>query len=170
MTRRIRKQKMKTAIVKFFQPLSDLTTITVIGYGAIILQLVEKYVFSDWEYLRYLAVLVFLDSCLGFYRAWKEKTIESKGFGRVIEKILLYMATLSVIHVMAQFTVENTAVGILTFLRKAAYSYILIREGISIVEHVSILRPGFFPTKILDRLKKYKESGKINDLISDEEK
>ena len=47
---------MKTAIVKFFQPLSDLTTITVIGYGAIILQLVEKYVFSDWEYLRCLAV------------------------------------------------------------------------------------------------------------------
>lgn len=156
---------MKTVVVKFFSPLADIYTLAVLAQSAVVLSFVEQYVFKDWKYLVFLLILIGVDTAFGFYRAWRDKRVESRAWGKVIEKLFLYAGLLVTFHVLLHFTVNGEAPGWFGAIEKAVYSYIIIREAISVVEHVSILRPGLFPLWILDRLAKYKESGKFGDLI-----
>ena len=45
-----------------------------------ILEFIEKYVFGDWEFVKFLIVLVVIDTVLGFIKNFMEHDIISREF------------------------------------------------------------------------------------------
>lgn len=128
----------------------------------------EQYVFSDWQFLAFLAVMIGADTLLGVYKAWKLKTIESKAFARLFEKVLLYMCVLTMTNVLGKFTISGVGTGLFDWLDNVLYCGIMVREAISIVENAAEINPTLLPSWLLRRLKKFDDSGKLKDLISEE--
>ncbi len=116
---------------------------------------VEKYVFSDWEFLKFLFVICSVDTALGVVRAIKDKEISSKGFSMVFNKIITYSAALIATHVLVHFTVDHKTNLIFSFFDSMVFSAIVAREGISIFEKISLISPNSFSTKVLKYLKQF---------------
>ena len=68
---------------------------------------IEKYVFRDWEFLKYLMILIVIDTLVSWVYHIKNKDFSSKGFSMIITKLFIYSAILIVSHVMGNFTVEG---------------------------------------------------------------
>ena len=48
-----------------------------------LLELFERYVFGDWEFVKWLIVLVCVDTVLGFVKHWLSIDISSKAYGMI---------------------------------------------------------------------------------------
>jgi toxin secretion/phage lysis holin len=127
------------------------------------LHLIETYLFADWQFLKFLLVLIGLDTFLGMAWAWKKGVVSSRTFSRLLTKLLAYMGFLVLIHVLCHFTIEGVRSSLFAWLSSMAYGAILVREGISILENLVRLSPGTLPTWIVSRLKALDEQGKITD-------
>ena len=116
-------------------------------------EFLEHYVFGDCHWVIYLAVLFSVDAILGFTKHWLNGTTSSKGFGDAAIKLLLYTAVLILGHVFGH--VEAAAGGQsqnLTWFKTFSCVFLMVREGISIVENIEEIRPGFFPKWLVKRL------------------
>src|SRR5574343_1730459 len=51
----------------------------------------SEFVFNDFRFAAFLAILVMLDTVTGVWKAIKLKKVSSKGFGSVITKVLVYI-------------------------------------------------------------------------------
>lgn len=120
-----------------------------------VLELVEKYVFGDWEFVKYLAVLVVIDTVLGIVKHYQRHDISSRAYGMIAKKILVYSVVMIVAHVIASFTVEGNTVDSLSWFRYFACSVLMVREGISILENTESIYPGFLPKSIVRRLRDF---------------
>ena len=69
------------------------------------IELFEKYVFGDWEFVKYLVVLVVIDTILGFSKHYIKHDISSKAYGMIAKKIVSYSIVMIVAHVVATFRV-----------------------------------------------------------------
>lgn len=116
-------------------------------------ELFEKYVFGDWEFVRFLVVLIILDTLLGFIRHWIAHDISSRAFGMIARKLLVYSSVMVLGHVMSQFSVAGEPVDSFVWFRYFACSALMVREGISIIENLEDIMPGFFPAWVIRRLK-----------------
>lgn len=114
---------------------------------------VERYVFGDCQWVIYLAVLVGLDSLLGFVKHWLTDTVSSKGWGDVGIKLLLYSTVLIMGHVLANVEVAaGTGTAHLTWFKTFSCVFLMVREALSIVENIEEIKPGFFPKWLVKRL------------------
>jgi phage-related holin len=100
---------------------------------------IEKYVFRDWEFLKYLMILIVIDTLVSWVYHIKNKDFSSKGFSMIITKLFIYSAILIVSHVMGNFTVEGGNVEIYTWFRAVVCNALIIRESISIGENTVIV-------------------------------
>ncbi len=50
----------------------------------------NTYVFDDWSFLIYLVIMIFIDTVLGIWKAWKYHVLSSSRFGGMIIKSVLY--------------------------------------------------------------------------------
>ncbi len=121
---------------------------------AVVMQFVEKYLFNDWTFLKFLIVLIMLDTALGFINNWKRGTISSKGFGDIFYKLLVYSSVLITGHVIMYFTVHGEHVSIKgsSFFDDILMSGMILRESISIFENIAKIRPNLLPKFILKKL------------------
>ena len=71
------------------------------------IHLVETYVFSDWQFIGSLIVLVILDTVTGAWKHWHKGTISSRGFGEFCKKLILYGCVLIVTHTLISFRVRG---------------------------------------------------------------
>lgn len=117
-----------------------------------ILELCERYVFGDWEFVKFLVVLVIFDTLLGFIKHFKLHDISSKAYGMIAKKLLVYSSVLVVTHVLASFTVNSDPVGCLVWFRYFACSALMVREAISILENCEAVYPGLLPKSLVRRL------------------
>jgi phage-related holin len=122
------------------------------------LSIIEKYLFSDWEFLIFLFILVGLDTVTGIWKHYKLKTISSSGFSGFFTKVIVYCVFLIVVHVMGNFTDNKIALAALDWVEQVAYGSLIVRESISIIENLGVIHPGLIPTAILKRLKQYDSS------------
>lgn len=77
-----------------------------------LLEVFEKYVFSDWSTLVYVLVLLGVDVVLGAFKHWKDKTANSKAFfEKLMEKLILCLCLLVVTHVTYSHQVMNDMQG-----------------------------------------------------------
>jgi toxin secretion/phage lysis holin len=123
----------------------------------------EKYIFGDWEYLTFLAILIVGDTILGFYWALKSKTITASAWGQIIEKLLTYFSLLIVCHILAEFTIAGRPVSLFTFAKYLGYSVLIVKESISILEHLARINKRLVPAWLLQKLKRFEKTGKTDD-------
>jgi len=127
------------------------------------LEFFHIYVFSDWQFITFMTILIVIDSCLGFWRALNEKKVSSKGFGMIFKKMLMYMILLILSHVLVNFKIEGKQTSIFMWFDDLVYSAILLREAISILENIAIIYPNAVSKKILEKLKDYELSNKSDN-------
>ena len=121
----------------------------------------EKYVFHDWEFVKYLVVLIVIDTLISWIYHIKEKDFSSKGFGMIIVKLFSYTALLCLGHILSAYTIQGNEVTTFTWINSLICTSLLIREGISIVENISKLNPNLVPTWFRKLLKDFDENGFI---------
>ena len=119
------------------------------------IELFEKYVFGDWEFVKYLVVLVVIDTILGFSKHYIKHDISSKAYGMIAKKIVSYSIVMIVAHVVATFRVGGEQIESLVWFRYFARSALMVREAISIIENLEVISPGFIPKSIVRRLSEF---------------
>ena len=132
------------------------------------LELFERYVFGDWEFVKWLIVLVCVDTVLGFVKHWLSKDISSKAYGMIGRKLIIYSCVLVPVsythlrahetvlvlsHVMGNFSIAGQVVDSFVWFRYFACTALMVREALSIIENVEEICPGFFPKAIINKLK-----------------
>lgn len=120
-----------------------------------VIHLVEKYLFADWQFLVFLAILIMLDTTLGFAQAWREKRVDSEDFAALFKKVIVYMVLLILTHVMVHFTVAGAPNPIFGWLSSTIYSALMVRESLSILKNLGRIHPGLVSQALLKRLKSF---------------
>lgn len=120
---------------------------------------IEKYIFNDWEFLKYLMILVILDTLISWIYHLKIKDFSSKGFSMILTKLLIYSSILIVAHIIGNFTVEGGNVEIYTWFNSVVCNALIIRESISIIENAAKINPNLVPQRIKKYLVDFDENG-----------
>lgn len=118
-----------------------------------IAELFERYVFGDWEFVKFLIVLISLDTLLGFVKHYIAKDVDSRAFAMIAKKLIAYSSVMILSHVLSNFAVGGESVDSFVWFRYFACSALMVREGISIIENLEDIMPGFFPAWVIRRLK-----------------
>lgn len=124
----------------------------------------NKYVFSDWDFVPFLAVAITIDTLTGVYVNGKLGRIHSFKMRSLFEKLQMYVVGLIIIHGLATHVVDgspNQLVQVIVpFLKGGFYFYMLACEAISIEENLQRIGKGYLPKWIKTKLMDYKETGK----------
>lgn len=121
----------------------------------ILARFVETYIYSDWNFLLSLTILMVIDSALGFLNAWKQSNVSGEGFGKFFLKLALYGCLLITIHVIVSFNIAGKHPEVLDWLDDCLLTAMIVRESLSIFHTVALLRPGMVPKWILKRLENF---------------
>lgn len=155
---------MKT-LNSMFGNISDKHFVMVSAAFASVKAIFDTYIFSDWQFVTFLMVLIIVDTLLGTYNAYKKKKLESRAYARLFEKILLYAGLLILTHVLMRFPVAGAATGLFNWLDDTLYCAIMVREALSIFENIAEIKPNFLPIWLVSRFKKFDETGQFKDLM-----
>ena len=123
---------------------------------------IEKYLFSDWEFLKFLILFMTIDTLVSWWYHIKQKTFSSKGFAQLFTKIIIYSLLLILSHGFAVHTIGGETLDPLKWFRTFICTALMVREGISIVENMNKIKPGIIPPAITKYLKGFDEHGKFN--------
>lgn len=129
-----------------------------------IVLLVEKFLFSDWQFAAFLAVAVAVDTFTGAAKGLKMGEFSSRELGQgVLAKVIAYGAALIIVHVLMHAPVrgaENQVLGaIVPYIDATIYAFILIREAISIVENLGAFGIQVLPKWVRARFQQWDETG-----------
>lgn len=123
----------------------------------------EKYIFSDWQFVAFMAVLIAVDTITGVWYAFEKGDFSSNRLGGLIRKIILYVLALVSVHAATSFTVdghENMLMEIVGIaLDSVIYSCFMIRELLSITENLGKLGFVFLPPWVMKRFRDFNEHG-----------
>lgn len=142
-----------------FKPLWALKVFDIQANWPYMMHFFETYVFADWQFLTFFLTLQVMDTSLLFYKAVVAKSVTVKLLGAVFQKIFIYICFLILVHIMANYTIEGERNSFFGWFTAVAYSAIMVREGISILENIGSIRPDLIPLWILKRLKQYDKNG-----------
>ncbi len=124
---------------------------------------VGKYIFSDWQFAAFMVTLIAIDTFVSMVRHFQQRTVSSWGFAKLFLKVIVYACFLITIHVLTNFTVNGRREMFFTWIDDFAYSAILVREVISILENITLLYPGLIPGWIVKRLERFNQEDPLND-------
>jgi toxin secretion/phage lysis holin len=116
-----------------------------------------RYVYQDWEFAKWIALAVVLDTILGLVKAWMKKDISSEEFWQKFsKKIFAYICLLILSNIMQNYTVNGSNVGATEWVGSYLCTFMLVREAISILENVNAITP-IVPKWVLDRMRDFTE-------------
>jgi hypothetical protein len=102
-----------------------------------ILEFINKYIFHDWVYIKFLAIAMLLDLITGGRRAWLEgNLIISKGLRKTVDKGIQYFAFLIICHVLTYVQVEGQVHHYLDWLPRVSCIYLILIEAKSVFENI----------------------------------
>lgn len=132
------------------------------------LTFIERYIFSDWEFLKFLTIAIVWDTLLGFgYALWKNEVSVKKMSG-IFAKIIVYGSVLTVGHGVAHVEIKGDFIPGGEYFTMLCYAAIFIAECISILRNTGKINPNFVPKFILKRLEGFNESGDFKALVAEE--
>jgi len=113
----------------------------------------EKYLFADWEFLKWLTVFIMLDLVTGVAKAIKNKqAVTSYGIRRTVVKTLQYGVFLIVVHGLDSFEVKGEKTEIFGWIVTGAYSFLMGVEGKSILENIVVLDDRFDVKHFIEKI------------------
>lgn len=124
-----------------------------------IIHIIETYLFSDWQFLAFLFVLIGIDTALGFIKAFNENELDSEDFAHLFKKVIVYLVILILTHVLVHFTVDGEQNILFSWFNSAAYSSLMVRESLSILKNLGKVYPGLVTTGLLKKLKSFDADG-----------
>ena len=120
---------------------------------------VLRYFYQDWEFAKWIAIAVLIDTLVSMVKHWILHDFNSEDFWKgFAKKIFIYIMLLIASNVLINFTVNNHTVGTTAWLGEYLCVAMLIREVISIIENANAIIP-WCPKWLLKRLKDYNENG-----------
>lgn len=126
---------------------------------ATILVNVLQYVFQDWEFAKWIAIAILIDTAVSIVKHWLHKDISSEVFwAKFAKKIFVYMILLITSNLLSNYTVGGHVVGSTRWIGEYLCVFMLIREAISILENVNAIMP-IVPAWLLRRLKDFNDKG-----------
>lgn len=132
-----------------------------------IMAFIERYMFNDWSYLKFLVIACTLDFITGVTKVWVVQGsafITSKGFRDSVSKIVQYGAFIIITHVLTHFEVGGVKYIQLDWLDSAAYIALILIEGKSVYENIVAINPKMdFLRPLIKKLDDLIEKGKNNE-------
>lgn len=144
---------MQAATLFFRKPTYMNTQILLFSIFFTVLRIVETYVFRDWEFVKWVIVLLVIDTILGMIHAWRQQNFSSRGFSQIIPKAAIYGAALVVTNVLQYFTIKGVHVEAFDWLAHLILVGIILREAISVLENCAKIDNRILPAWILRSLK-----------------
>lgn len=145
---------MKTAHVKLWAQFTDVKLWAWTFATTTFLQFVERYIYADWEFLKFLLVLMALDLFTGIIAAIKERiAVTSYGLRRSVLKGVQYGVFLIVMHVLSAFTINGEVQVVYQWVTQGAYIFLIGIEGKSILENIAKMDDRFDVAAFIDRIK-----------------
>jgi phage-related holin len=130
----------KDCAVKFASNFIDVKVWTFTFVITPLFAFTEKYLFADWEFLKWLTVFIMLDLVTGIAKAVKKKqVVTSYGIRRTVVKALQYGVFLIVVHGLDSFEVKGEKTDVFGWIVTGAYSFLMGVEGKSILENIIVL-------------------------------
>lgn len=103
---------------------------------------ITKYIFSDFNFLKYLVIAVVIDLITGIAKAWtKKEAVTSKGLRSTIIKFIQYGSFLVITHVLSSFEINGEQVNSMQWISKLAYEFIMLIEVKSVYENIVAINP-----------------------------
>lgn len=124
-----------------------------------IVDLIEKYIFKDWEFLKFLVVLIVVDTLVSWVFHLRQKDFSSKGIGMIFTKLFVYACLLVVAHVLGGYTINGESTETFTWFRSLICTALIVREAVSIVENSGKINPNLVPSWIRKYLRDFDENG-----------
>jgi MFS superfamily sulfate permease-like transporter len=146
---------------------SHMTTLFFIGLlGAPLVRFFERYIFSEWDFLGFLGVLIIVDTLTGMLKGLKYNTFSSDTFGSLFQKLFIYALCLVTIHAITTYVNQTAEKVHFEILKSIALNFdhmlyfsILFRELWSINENINALGYVFLPKFVLKHMKNFDENG-----------
>lgn len=119
----------------------------------------SRFFFQDWEFAKWIAGAVILDTVLGLVKHLMLKDASSGSlFGKFGKKIGIYIVLLILSNILTNYTVQGNIVGATQWIGSYLCVFMMVREGFSCVENIQAIYP-IFPTSFVRRLKDFNDSG-----------
>jgi len=148
-------QVFKSCAVKFGANFTDIKIWVFTFIITPLFAFTEKYLFADWEFLKWLVTFMMLDLATGIAKAIKNKeAVTSYGIRRTAMKALQYGAFLIVIHGLDSFEVKGEEVELFGWIVIWAYSFLMGTEGKSILENIVALDNRFDIASFIEKIMK----------------
>lgn len=124
----------------------------------------ERYVFNDWNFLKFLAVLIAVDTALGLGYALYRKQVSVSKLGGILIKGIIYGPILILGHVFENFEISGQPMEGGFYMKVLFYTGLIIVEGISIIRNLGKINKKLVPQFILKRFEDFNESGDFSEL------
>lgn len=120
-----------------------------------IIMLVEKYIFNDWQFLKYLTIVMILDILTALLRVYlKEGSdhITSRGMRQTVVKTVQYFVFLITIHLLTNIHVQGERITIYDWILDVAYTFLIVIEVRSIWENLMGMSNKFDLTGFIEKI------------------
>lgn len=118
-----------------------------------------KYLFQDWEFAKWIAVAITIDTILGVWKHFIHKDASSESFfSRFTRKIVIYIFLMVLSNFASHATVGGTVVGPMQWIGTYLCVFMMVREIFSIIENIQAIYP-ILPKNFVKRMKDFNDSG-----------
>ena len=118
-----------------------------------------KYPFQDWEFAKWIAVAITIDTILGVWKHFIHKDASSESFfSRFTRKIVIYIFLMILSNFASHATVGGTVVGPMQWIGTYLCVFMMVREIFSIIENIQAIYP-ILPKNFVKRMKDFNDSG-----------
>lgn len=120
---------------------------------------ISRYFYQDWDFAKWIAIAVTLDTILGIWKHLLHKDASSGSFfSKFGKKIGIYICLLILSNVLANTTVQGSIVGATQWISTYLCVFMLVRECFSCIENMQAIYP-ILPTSFIKRLKDFNDNG-----------
>lgn len=128
-----------------------------------IMTFVERFLWSDWEFIGFLGVILVLDALTASIIEFKRGKLSSMFFQDLLLKVFAYGVVLVTFHVIGNHTVKGDPNSVLAmvipWLDATVYAAILFKEALSINENLTELGYPLIPKFIVKKLNHFLKHG-----------
>ena len=111
-----------------------------------------QYVYQDWEFAKWIAIAISIDTFLGVWKHLIHKDASSESFfSRFTKKIVIYIFLMILSNFASHATVEGSTVGAMQWIGTYICVFMMVREIFSIIENIQAIYP-IFPRNFVKRM------------------
>lgn len=133
-----------------------------------VFKFVNKYLFQDVTFLKFLILACAIDLLTGVTKVWVTqglKSVTSRGLRDTVVKAISYGSFLIITHVLTHYEINGQSNTEFLWVNKVAYEFLILIEIKSVYENIIAINPKLdFITDILNKvtgvLKNKKNEGK----------